>query len=414
MQSPSSKTLGVVLPTLNSMPCLPAHLQALEQWQDLAAEIVVVDSFSTDGTNDYLRQRLRHPHLSFFQHPPGLYQSWNFGLRQLQTKYAYVATVGDTITRGGMTSLLHCAQSLDAGVVISKPIFMADETRPAADIRWPIDDLIETLAVPQPRTVSRAGSSAVHRRPSRWDPARQQRQQSLPDGRPAKVPLPRRLRKSGRRRLGGAAFCRCEVGGHPGKILHFFVPPRLDRRGGTPKLQDFNPPGQGFARRGRNGRREWNRSTGRLGSACRLRIARCGQPVAGWQAGFRPVPGRRWPWFLTRRPGTPARAASANPAAFCNGAPGRWPASERSPGPVLEHRNPAAYLPGIAPGRDRRDRRRENLLELVQQPFMAEKFVRLVVVKIGLAQILQVFGVVLVQLDDFFNRAPLRSGNQNS
>ena len=154
MQSPSSKTLGVVLPTLNSMPCLPAHLQAMEQWQDLAAEIVVVDSFSTDGTHDYLRQRLRHPHLSFFQHPPGLYQSWNFGIRQLGTKYACIATAGDTITREGMSHLLEHAESLDAAVLISKPVFMADQTKPGADIRWPIDDLIETLAVTRPRTVS--------------------------------------------------------------------------------------------------------------------------------------------------------------------------------------------------------------------------------------------------------------------
>jgi hypothetical protein len=97
---------------------------------------------------------LRHPNASFLQHPPGLYQSWNFGIRQLKTKYAYIATVGDTISREGIIHLLNCAEAFDPGVIISKPVFMADQTKPGADIRWPIDDLIETLAITQPRTVS--------------------------------------------------------------------------------------------------------------------------------------------------------------------------------------------------------------------------------------------------------------------
>jgi glycosyltransferase involved in cell wall biosynthesis len=42
--------LGVVIPTKNSMPYLPSHLEAMREWQDLAEEIVVVDSFSTDGS----------------------------------------------------------------------------------------------------------------------------------------------------------------------------------------------------------------------------------------------------------------------------------------------------------------------------------------------------------------------------
>jgi hypothetical protein len=126
----------------------------MQSWQDLAAQIVLVDSFSTDGTDDYLRQRLQHPGFSFFQHPPGLYQSWNFGIRQLETKFAYIATAGDTITRQGMMHLLNYAESLDAAVLISKPVFMADSIKPGRDIRWPIDDLIQMLGLTQPRTVS--------------------------------------------------------------------------------------------------------------------------------------------------------------------------------------------------------------------------------------------------------------------
>jgi glycosyltransferase involved in cell wall biosynthesis len=154
MSPPPVNTLGVVLPTLNSMAALPGHLRTLRLWQHLADQIVVVDSFSTDGTWDFLQQNLRHPHVSFFQQPPGLYPSWNFGVSHLKTRYTYVATVGDTITQDGISHLLRHAAELEAGVLVSKPAFMVDETDKDADIFWPVDDLINQLGVTAPRALS--------------------------------------------------------------------------------------------------------------------------------------------------------------------------------------------------------------------------------------------------------------------
>ena len=151
---PPVKTLGVVVPTLNSMSLLPGHLRAMSQWQDLADQIVVVDSYSTDGTWEYLQQNLHHRKVSFVQQPSGLYQSWNFGVRQLKTQFAYVATVGDTITQEGLNHLLEHAAALDAGVIVSKPVFMTTEGQTAADIHWPVDDLIAGLDVATPRALT--------------------------------------------------------------------------------------------------------------------------------------------------------------------------------------------------------------------------------------------------------------------
>jgi glycosyltransferase involved in cell wall biosynthesis len=60
-------------------------MPALRSWLDLAQEVVVVDSESSDGTVEFLQSELRHPNLRFLSHPPGLYQSWNFGIRNLNT-----------------------------------------------------------------------------------------------------------------------------------------------------------------------------------------------------------------------------------------------------------------------------------------------------------------------------------------
>jgi hypothetical protein len=133
------------------MPYLPRHVEGLRSWLDLASEVVVVDSYSTDGTLDYLRANLPHPALRYSTHPPGLYASWNHGIAQISSKYVYIATTGDTITRAGVCKLVEAAESLACDVVISRPSFcdLSGQTVPGTE--WPADDVIATLDVKQPR-----------------------------------------------------------------------------------------------------------------------------------------------------------------------------------------------------------------------------------------------------------------------
>ena len=157
--------LGVVIPTKNSMPYLPRHVAGLRPWLDLAAEVVVVDSHSTDGTVDYLRANLVHPAMRFTSHPPGLYASWNHGIAQIRSEFVYLATTGDTITRNGICQLVEAANSLECDVVISKPTFCDQADKPLPDIIWPVDDIIITLDVTQPRKLHQLEAvifAAVH------------------------------------------------------------------------------------------------------------------------------------------------------------------------------------------------------------------------------------------------------------
>ncbi len=143
--------VGVIIPTKNSLPYLARHVAGLRPWLELAAEVVVVDSFSTDGTVEYLRANLKHPALRFVSHPPGLYASWNHGVAQIGSKYVYLATAGDTITRAGIQQLVAAAESLACDVVISRPSFCDLAGRPMPDKAWPADDVIATLDVRAPR-----------------------------------------------------------------------------------------------------------------------------------------------------------------------------------------------------------------------------------------------------------------------
>jgi glycosyltransferase involved in cell wall biosynthesis len=145
-----NNSIGVVLPTLNCISLLPGHLESMQPWLDLVSEVIVVDSHSNDGTIEMIRERLSHPGLRILSHPRGLYQSWNFGLSHLLTKYAYISTVGDSITRSGLEHLHAVAERLQCDIVASEPYFIANDGSPLPKTRWPIADVISTLRITEP------------------------------------------------------------------------------------------------------------------------------------------------------------------------------------------------------------------------------------------------------------------------
>jgi hypothetical protein len=124
------------------------------EWIDLAEEIVVVDSDSRDGTGEMLRERLPTARTTYLTHPPGLYQSWNFGIQNVRAKYTYISTVGDSITRAGLEHLLKAAEGLGSDVVISKPDFISADGRAAPDSPWLIDLIVDRLKIRRPRLLT--------------------------------------------------------------------------------------------------------------------------------------------------------------------------------------------------------------------------------------------------------------------
>lgn len=134
--------IGVLIPTRNSMSLLSRHVETMRCWLDLAQEIVVVDSESSDGTVEFLRKQLPAGKTRFFSHAPGLYQSWNFGVRQISARYTYVSTVGDEMSRDGFTHLAEVAERFSCDVVISPPIFVAENGKPMRANPWPVHEII--------------------------------------------------------------------------------------------------------------------------------------------------------------------------------------------------------------------------------------------------------------------------------
>ena len=138
----NKSTLSVVLPTYNCATLMERHLEAMEKWADLADEIIVVDSRSSDRTLALIRERLRHPNLRIIERDRGLYQSWNEGIAATTGDWIYVSTAGDTIERGHLSDLLELGNRAAADVVISAPRFVNESGRAGQDLGWPPGKII--------------------------------------------------------------------------------------------------------------------------------------------------------------------------------------------------------------------------------------------------------------------------------
>ena len=151
-------SLSVLLPTLNSMPLLPAHLESMKPWLDLAEEIIVVDSFSTDGTTAFIQEKLSSYPVKIHEHPRGLYQSWNSGIARAAGRWLYISTVGDSITREQLLHHVELAESFDADAIVSAPHWIDQNDHPTSPVRWAVNDIIDGLALSQPRLLAPAAS----------------------------------------------------------------------------------------------------------------------------------------------------------------------------------------------------------------------------------------------------------------
>jgi hypothetical protein len=154
----TSPGLSVVLPTLNCADALPAHLASMRSWLDLADEVIAVDSHSEDGTPEMIRERLKHPNLRVLDHPRGLYQSWNSGIRQTTGRWIYISTIGDTIKRAQLEHMLAAGESLGSDVVASPPAFVFDDHITIDPPVWPIRHILDFHGIDKPTELSPAAA----------------------------------------------------------------------------------------------------------------------------------------------------------------------------------------------------------------------------------------------------------------
>lgn len=137
--------ISAVLPIFNCRERLARHLPSVTRWAPLVEEIIVVDSGSTDGSLELVREVLTGLQAKFLHNPPGLYQSWNAGIASAKAPWCYISTVEDPITPEGLTHLLETARRYEADVVVSPPEMRNEDGSEPVDQKMPSNLLAESF-----------------------------------------------------------------------------------------------------------------------------------------------------------------------------------------------------------------------------------------------------------------------------
>jgi len=138
-------SISAVLPVYNCRERLERHLKSVVAWGPTVTELIVVDSGSTDGTRELVKEVLEPLGAHFIQHPPGLYQSWNAGIAAATSPWCYISTVEDPLSPDGLSHLLEVAKRHDADVVISPPEMMNHDGSEPVAIKMPSNRMADAF-----------------------------------------------------------------------------------------------------------------------------------------------------------------------------------------------------------------------------------------------------------------------------
>lgn len=112
--------ISICLPTLNAIRFLKERIESIFAQTYSDWELIVCDSYSDDGTWEYMEQYSRDPRVRLFRVPKeGLYAGWNECLRRVRGEFIYIATADDTMRSDCLEKLveaLSCNLTCDVAV----------------------------------------------------------------------------------------------------------------------------------------------------------------------------------------------------------------------------------------------------------------------------------------------------------
>lgn len=104
--------VSICLPILNGQPFLEERLESIISQTYKNWELIVVDSYSEDGSWDLLRRYAsRDLRIRLEQAPRGLYECWNRCLRSTSGKYVYIATSDDTMMPACIETMVNALEA---------------------------------------------------------------------------------------------------------------------------------------------------------------------------------------------------------------------------------------------------------------------------------------------------------------
>lgn len=112
--------ISICLPSLNTAPFIDARIRSIDAQTIKDVEVIVLDSFSTDGTWETLQQWAgSRDRVKAQQVPRGLYQAWNQCVASAAGSWLYFATSDDVMTPNCLERLLAAGVASGADLATS-------------------------------------------------------------------------------------------------------------------------------------------------------------------------------------------------------------------------------------------------------------------------------------------------------
>lgn len=149
--------VSVCVPNLNKRPFLPERMETLLSQTLGDWEMIVCDSYSDDGSWEFLQKYSDHSRIRLYQVPrEGIYAGWNECVRRARGRYIYMATSDDTAEQTVLEKLASALdRTPDVDVATSNFHFIDEASR-----RLPYD----CLGAPETRLVLGEWLGRDHRR----------------------------------------------------------------------------------------------------------------------------------------------------------------------------------------------------------------------------------------------------------
>lgn len=163
--------VSIIIPLLNNADQIDLHLSSLAPIISRFGQVIVVDSYSDDGTFERAQDFFKGIDALLYQRPRGLYESWNCAISKVEMPYTYVSTVGDFPNLDHLERFFLSVIESGSDVGLSPPEVYREQSNGkacAGEIRWPIFDVIERFGIKktqvlEPEVVALLNSYCVYK-----------------------------------------------------------------------------------------------------------------------------------------------------------------------------------------------------------------------------------------------------------
>lgn len=130
--------ITALIPIFECADRLPAHINFLRISRPIFSDFVWVVTPGRDESHRLAQEAQRELGGKYLVVPPGLYQAWNAGVREICSEFTYISTVGETASAEGLGRLRTALQDLEADVAFSPPLLPEERRARRQLLRWPI------------------------------------------------------------------------------------------------------------------------------------------------------------------------------------------------------------------------------------------------------------------------------------